>query len=181
MGLTKPIFTLFSKSFSGREIILFVGGLFLLAKSTTEIHEKLEGAKNKNVRKMTSKFLAIIVQIILLDIVFSLDSIITAIGLTQNIKIMIIAIVIATIFMIIFSTAINKFIEKHPTMKILALAFLILVGVALIGDALGMHIPRGYIYFSMTFSFCVEMINLRFRPISQEPVKLHTPYMYKKN
>lgn len=180
MGLTKPIFTIFSKPFSGREIILLAGGLFLLAKSTTEIHEKLEGAEKKNIRKMTSTFVAVIVQIILLDIVFSLDSIITAIGLTKNIKIMIIAIVLATFFMMIFSTAINKFIEKHPTMKILALAFLILVGVALIGDALGMHIPRGYIYFSMAFSSGVEMINLRIRPLSQEPVKLHTPFNDKK-
>lgn len=180
MGLTKPLFTILNKSFSGREIILFAGGLFLLAKSTTEIHEKLEGAQKKEIKKAKSKFVAIIIQIILLDIVFSLDSIITAIGLTQNIKIMVVAIIIATFFMMIFSAAIYKFIEKHPTMKILALAFLILVGVALLGDALGMHIPRGYIYFSMAFSFGVEMINLRIRPLSHEPVKLHIPYEDKK-
>lgn len=180
MGLTKPIFIIFSKPFSGREIILFAGGLFLLAKSTTEIHEKLEGSEKREIKKITSKFVSIIIQIILLDIVFSLDSIITAIGLTQNIKIMVIAIIIATIFMMIFSAGIYKFIEKHPTMKILALAFLILVGVALIGDALGMHIPRGYIYFSMAFSFCVEMINLRIRPVSQEPVRLHSPFKDKR-
>jgi predicted tellurium resistance membrane protein TerC len=180
MGLTKPIFTIFTKSFSGREIILFAGGLFLLAKSTTEIHDKLEGAEKKDIKKFTSTFISVIVQIMLLDIVFSLDSIITAIGLTQNIKIMVIAIVFATIFMMIFSSAIYKFIEKHPTMKILALAFLILVGVALIGDSLGMHIPRGYIYFAMAFSFGVEMINLRIRPLAKEPVKLHVPYSDKK-
>lgn len=180
MGLTKPLFTILNKPFSGREIILFSGGLFLLAKSTIEIHEKLEGTHRKEMKKIASHFASVIIQIILLDIVFSLDSIITAIGLTQNIKIMVIAIIIATIFMMIFSTAIYKFIERHPTMKILALAFLILVGVALIGDGLGMHIPRGYIYFSMAFSFGVEMINLRIRPSIQEPVKLHTPFENKK-
>ncbi|MCX7769550.1 MAG: TerC family protein [Proteobacteria bacterium] len=176
MGLTKPIFTVLNKPFSGREIILFAGGLFLLAKSTTEIHDKLEGAEKRDIKRFTSTFISVIVQIILLDIVFSLDSIITAIGLTQNIKIMVIAIIFATIFMMIFSASIYKFIERHPTMKILALAFLILVGVALIGDSLGMHIPRGYIYFAMAFSFGVEMINLRIRPLSKEPVKLHMPY-----
>lgn len=179
MSLTKPIFYIFQKPFSGREIILLGGGLFLIGKSTTEIHNKLEGAEEKTPQKIVSRFITVIIQIMLIDIVFSLDSIITAIGMTQNIPVMVIAIIIATIFMIIFSSTINNFIEKHPTIKILALSFLILVGVALVGDAFNMHIPRGYIYFAMAFSVCVEMINIRIRPKAEEPVKLHQPYKNK--
>jgi predicted tellurium resistance membrane protein TerC len=177
MGLTAPLFTipLFGQEMSGRDLILLAGGLFLLAKSTMEIHEKLEGVEGEEGTSRAASFGAVLVQIALLDIVFSLDSIITAIGMASQLAIMVIAVVLAVGFMMVFSSAISDFVDKHPTIKILALSFLILIGVALIGDSLGRHIPKGYIYFAMAFSVGVEMLNLQLRKKGQ-PVRLHSPY-----
>jgi predicted tellurium resistance membrane protein TerC len=175
MGLTAPLFTVLGNGISGRDAILISGGLFLLWKSTIEIHEKLEGTKEGASVHSAATFRAVIVQILLLDIVFSLDSIITALGMANQLIVMVIAVVLAVGFMMLFSGKISAFVEQHPTIKILALSFLILIGVALIGDGLDMHIPKGYIYFAMAFSVCVEMLNMRLRRRSA-PVKLHQPY-----
>jgi predicted tellurium resistance membrane protein TerC len=175
MGLTEPIFTVVGREISGRDLILLAGGLFLLAKSTMEIHEKLEGAEEHGGSARVASFGAVLIQIALLDIVFSLDSIITAIGMASQLAVMVAAVVLAVGFMMFFSGAISDFVDQHPTIKILALSFLILIGVALIGDSLDMHIPKGYIYFAMAFSVGVEMLNLRLRK-KGEPVRLHTPY-----
>ena len=160
MQLSKPLFTILGNELSGRDLILVCGGIFLIFKSTIEIHNHLEGEKDLE-KRIKVKFSNIIFQIVLLDIIFSLDSVITAIGLVNQLNIMIIAIVIAIIFMMIFINSISTFIEEHPTIKILALSFLLLIGVALIGDGLDMHIPKGYIYFAMAFSTFVGMVNLK--------------------
>ncbi|GAW66573.1 membrane protein [Geoanaerobacter pelophilus] len=173
MGLTDPLFSVFGNEISGRDLILISGGLFLLWKSTMEIHEKLEGEEVVASAKVGATFGAVLVQILLLDIVFSLDSIITAIGMASQLFIMIAAVVIAVGFMMLFSGKISAFVEKHPTIKMLALSFLLMIGVALIGDGLDMHIPKGYIYFAMAFSVMVEMLNLRMS--RGTPVKLHEP------
>ncbi|MSN26058.1 MAG: TerC family protein [Geobacter sp.] len=174
MGLTAPLFTVLGNEISGRDLILLSGGLFLIWKSTMEIHEKLEGGEGHAVAGAGATFGAVIVQILLLDIVFSLDSIITALGMASQLAVMVAAVVIAVGFMMLFSGKISVFVEKHPTIKMLALSFLLLIGVALIGDGLDMHIPKGYIYFAMAFSVLVEMLNLRMR--RGTPVKLHNPY-----
>lgn len=162
MRLTAPWFTVLSNEISGRDLILIIGGLFLLAKSTFEIHDKLEADEHKSgIPKGKSTFVSILIQIILLDIVFSLDSVITAVGMTNDLPVMIAAIVIAVGFMMIASKGVSSFVEKHPTIKILALSFLLLIGVALIADGLDIHIPKGYIYFAMAFSVFVEMINIK--------------------
>jgi len=171
MGLTSPLFTVLGNEISGRDLILISGGLFLIWKSTMEIHEKLEGDEEISSATVGTTFGAVIVQILLLDIVFSLDSIITALGMASQLAIMIAAVVIAVGFMMLFSGKISAFVEKHPTIKMLALSFLLLIGVALIGDGFDMHIPKGYIYFAMAFSVMVEMLNLRLR--RGKPVKLH--------
>lgn len=176
MGLTSPLFSIFGNDISGRDLILISGGLFLLWKSTMEIHEKLEGEEGHSSVKVGATFGAVIVQILLLDIVFSLDSIITALGMANQLAVMVAAVIIAVGFMMLFSGKISGFVEKHPTIKILALSFLLLIGVALIGDGLDMHIPKGYIYFAMAFSVMVEMINLRMAR-KTVPVKLHQPYL----
>lgn len=164
IGFTKPIFTLFSFEVSGRDLILLVGGLFLLAKSTSEIHHKVEGVSEEHgVSDKKKAFGAIITQIVLLDIVFSFDSILTAIGLTNEIMLMVIAVVISLIVMMIFSGAISDFINKHPTLQILALSFLILIGFMLVIEAFHFHVPKGYIYFSVAFSLLVEVINMKMR------------------
>lgn len=178
MDLTFPLFTLFSNEISGRDLILIVGGLFLIWKSTVEIHEKLEGAQGNMSSRGQATFKAVIFQILLLDIVFSIDSIITALGMADQIIIMILAIIIAVIFMMLFSEKISVFVEKHPTIKMLALSFLLMIGIALIGDGLDMHIPKGYIYFAMAFSVVVEMFNLKLR--QGTPAKLHE-YQIKKD
>lgn len=174
MGLTAPILTVLGNEISGRDLILLSGGLFLIWKSTHEIHEKLEGEECHSAVKAGAAFGAVIVQILLLDIVFSLDSIITALGMANQLAVMVAAVVIAVGFMMLFSGKISAFVERHPTIKMLALSFLILIGVALIGDGMDMHIPKGYIYFAMAFSVMVEMLNMRMR--RSEPVKLHNPY-----
>lgn len=174
MGLTAPLVTIVGTEISGRDLILLSGGLFLIWKSTMEIHEKLEGTEGDAVVGAGATFGAVIVQILLLDIVFSLDSIITALGMANQLMVMVAAVVIAVAFMMLFSGKISAFVEKHPTIKMLALSFLLLIGVALIGDGLDMHIPKGYIYFAMAFSVLVEMLNLRMR--RGTPVKLHNQY-----
>jgi predicted tellurium resistance membrane protein TerC len=176
MGLTKPLFTVLGSEISGRDIILIAGGLFLLAKSTLEIHDKLEGKEGRASERVPSSYAGVLIQIILLDMVFSLDSVITAIGMANQLFVMIIAVVIAVVFMMLASGSISRFVEKHPTIKVLALSFLLLIGIALIGDGVGMHIPKGYIYFAMAFSVFVEMINLRIRRYSSAPIKLRGPY-----
>jgi predicted tellurium resistance membrane protein TerC len=179
MRLTHPWFTIFAKEISGRDMILIVGGLFLLGKSTLEIHANLEGEGGHDsykTEKTQVSFSGVIIQIMLLDIVFSLDSVITAIGLVEQLSIMITAIIIAVIFMMFLSGMISAFVEGHPTVKILALSFLLLVGLALIGDGLDMHIPKGYIYFAMAFSVFVELLNTKLRKPSVMPVKLRKPH-----
>lgn len=179
MRLTEPLFTIVSQEISGRDIILILGGLFLLAKSTHEIHNKLEGEEGSKERKVKPQFTSIIIQIILLDIVFSLDSVITAVGMASEIAIMVIAVVIAVIFMMFFSKAISDFVHRHPTIKMLALSFLLLIGVSLIAEGFDQHISKGYIYFAMAFSVFVEMLNLRMRRNNVEPVKLREEYVEK--
>ena len=170
IGLTQPLFTI-GQDISGRDLILILGGLFLLAKSTHEIHAKLEGASGRVSSRTAASFTSVIVQILLLDVVFSLDSVITAVGMADDLAVMVLAVVIAVGFMLVFADAISGFVERHPTVKILALSFLILIGVALIADGLDQHISKGYIYFAMAFSLGVEMLNLRLRA-KTEPVHL---------
>lgn len=163
--LTAPLFTLpiMNHAMSGRDLVLAVGGLFLIAKSVHEIHEKLEGDEGEVSRRVAASFSGVIVQIMLLDIVFSLDSVITAVGMTQHVEVMIAAVVLSVLFMLWFSGPVANFTERHPTIKMLALSFLILIGVNLVADGMGQHIPRGYVYFAMAFSVLVEMLNLRLR------------------
>ena len=182
MGLTKPLFTLpiMDRGVSGRDLVLLIGGLFLIWKSVREVHEKLEedDGHATNAKSRVS-FNGVIVQILLLDIVFSLDSVITAVGMADNIWVMVAAVVIALGVMLAFAGKISDFVNAHPTLKMLALSFLILIGVTLIGEGLGFHIPKGYIYFSMAFAFGVEMLNLKLRSKEkkkQKPVELHQPY-----
>lgn len=172
MKLTTPLFTIFKWDFSGRDIILVAGGLFLLAKSTLEIHNKLEGKEEERKAGIFSSFVLIMLQIAVIDIVFSLDSVITAIGMANKIWVMVLAVIIAVFFMMGFSGFISEFVDRHPTIKILALSFLLLVGFALVGDGLRFHIPRGYIYFAMGFSVFVEMLNLKIRGKESQPVQL---------
>jgi predicted tellurium resistance membrane protein TerC len=174
MGLTAPLFTAFGKEISGRDLILLLGGLFLIAKSTHEIHDKLEGPDRHGGTKAAASFGAVLVQIALLDIVFSLDSVITAVGMAEHVGVMIIAVVLAVAVMLFSAAPISNFVERHPTVKMLALSFLLLIGMSLIGEGLDQHIPKGYIYFAMGFSIFVEMINLRVR--KSEPVHLHHTY-----
>ena len=176
MRLTTPLFSVLDQGISGRDIILIIGGLFLLGKSTLEIHEKLEGEEEQSSVKVKAAFASVIAQVILLDIIFSLDSVITAIGMSNRLGVMVAAVVLAVVFMMVFSGAISLFVNRHPTVKILALSFLLLIGVALIGDGLEMHIPKGYIYFAMAFSVLVEMLNLKIRQQRAAPVTLHQRY-----
>jgi predicted tellurium resistance membrane protein TerC len=173
IGLTAPLFTLFGHTFSGRDLILFGGGLFLLAKATHEIHEKLEGADEHRAARALPSFTAVIIQIMLLDIVFSLDSVITAVGMADDLSVMIVAVVLAVAIMMVSADSVSQFVSEHPTVKVLALSFLMLIGVSLVAEGFGHHIPKGYIYFAMGFSVFVEMINLRVRKGQGEPVKLH--------
>ncbi len=180
MKLTLPLFTVLDQEISGRDIILIVGGLFLLAKSTFEIHDKLEGEEGHRTAKAAKSFGSVIIQILLLDIVFSLDSVITAVGMANNIIIMIVAVVIAVGVMMVSSKSISNFVEKHPTVKMLALAFLILIGVSLIAEGLEQHIPKGYIYFAMAFSVFVEMLNLKMKSKKRNPVELRNRFAEEK-
>jgi predicted tellurium resistance membrane protein TerC len=175
IGLTAPLFEVADFDISGRDLVLFAGGLFLLWKSVHEIHQKLEGEEGQATAKVRGAFWSVIVQIMLLDIVFSLDSVITAVGMVDEIAIMIAAVVIAAVVMVFTSTPLGNFVERHPTIKMLALSFLLLIGFTLIVEGLHRHIPKGYIYFAMGFSVFVEMLNLRLRG-KATPVTLHEPY-----
>jgi predicted tellurium resistance membrane protein TerC len=173
MGLTSPFFSIYGHAVTGRDLILIGGGLFLLAKSTHEIHQSLEGGEQDAKERSASGFIATLIQIALIDIVFSLDSVITAVGLAKDIPVMILSIMIAVFIMMGASKSIGEFVERHPTIKMLALSFLILVGVTLLAEGAGFEFPRGYVYFAMAFSVCVEMLNLRLRKKESEPVHLH--------
>ena len=173
--LTKPLFTVLNQDISGRDLILLVGGLFLLYKATHEIHDKLEGEEGHVDARVAPTLAAVVTQIMLLDIVFSLDSVITAVGMAEELSIMVAAVVIAVGIMMFAAGPVSAFVEAHPTVKVLALSFLLLIGVSLIADGLGFHIPKGYIYFAMGFSVFVEMINLRARR-KGKAVKLHDGY-----
>ena len=173
--LTKPLITVAGHGFSGRDLILLIGGLFLLAKSTHEIHDKLEGEDGEVTRRLAPQFGAVLVQIMLLDIVFSLDSVITAVGMVKEIQIMITAVIIAVLLMLVLSTSISTFIDRHPTVKMLALSFLMLIGCALVAESFHKEIPKGYIYFAMAFSVGVECLNIRIRKKAPK-VELHQPY-----
>jgi predicted tellurium resistance membrane protein TerC len=163
MGLSAELFSLFGRAFSGRDLILIGGGMFLLAKSTLEIHSGIEGEEHQRDVKGGATFIATIVQIAIIDIVFSLDSVITAVGMVDHVEVMIAAVVVAVLVMMFLAGPISNFVDRHPTIKMLALSFLILIGVALIGEGLGFHIPKGYIYFAMAFSVGVEMLNIQVR------------------
>ena len=176
IGLTQPLFGVLGEEISGRDLVLILGGLFLLAKSTHEIHGNLEGEEGEASARVPPSFAGVLIQIMLLDIVFSLDSVITAVGMVDQIEIMVAAVVVAVGFMMAFSGAISDFVSRHPTIKVLALSFLIMIGVALIAEGLDQHIPRGYIYFAMAFSVAVELLNLRVRRVQAQAVKLRKPY-----
>ena len=173
--LTAPLFTVLGEEISGRDLVLIVGGLFLLTKSTREIHERLEGEEGGTSVKVRPSLGSVLIQIMFLDIVFSLDSVITAVGMAEHLGVMVAAVVIAVGFMMVFAAPVSDFVERHPTVKMLALSFLLLIGVALIADGLNQHIPKGYIYFAMAFSVGVEMLNLRMRRVQTKAVKLRHP------
>jgi predicted tellurium resistance membrane protein TerC len=173
--LTAPLFTVLGEEISGRDLVLIVGGLFLLTKSTREIHERLEGEEGEISVKVRPSLPSVLIQIMFLDIVFSLDSVITAVGMAEDLGVMVAAVVIAVVFMMVFATPVSDFVDRHPTVKMLALSFLLLIGVALIADGLNQHIPKGYIYFAMAFSVGVEMLNLRMRRVQTKAVKLRHP------
>ena len=174
--LTEPLFSVLGQEISGRDLILIGGGLFLLAKSTHEIHQKMEGEEGGTSARVHPSFASVLLQIMLLDIVFSLDSVITAVGMADEVAVMVAAVVIAVGFMMAFAGPISGFVERHPTVKILALSFLLLIGVSLIAEGLDQHIPKGYIYFAMAFSVLVEILNQRVRKPGTPPVRLHEPY-----
>ena len=177
MRLTAPLFTIIGAEISGRDLILILGGLFLLAKSTHEIHDKLEGVEGESSVKVKPKFSSIIVQILLLDIVFSLDSVITAVGMANHIEVMVAAVIIAVGVMMLAAGAISSFVEEHPTIKMLALSFLLLIGVTLIAEGFDQHISKGYVYFAMAFSVFGERLNLKMRSRPATPIKLHSAYV----
>ena len=177
VGLTAPVFSVFAHDFSGRDIILIVGGLFLIWKSTGEVHQLLEGEEGEASAKVPSTFVGVIAQIAIIDLVFSLDSIITAVGMVSEVAVMIAAVIASVALMMVFASAIGRFVSAHPTIKMLALTFLVVVGVVLIADGFGNHVPKGYIYFAMAFSVGVEMLNIRMRKKGIKPVDLHEAYV----
>ncbi len=176
VGLTEPVLTLFGYGISGRDIILILGGLFLIWKSTGEVHQLLEGEEGSESAKVASSFAGVIAQIIVIDLVFSLDSIITAVGMVSQVGVMIAAVIASVGLMMLFAKSIGDFVSSHPTIKMLALSFLVVVGVVLIADGFGHHVPKGYIYFAMAFSVGVEMLNIRMRKKTVKPVDLREPY-----
>ena len=175
VGLVQPLFTVFGQDISGRDLILLLGGLFLIWKSTGEIHQSLEGEEEHGSSVAKNTVGAILVQIMIIDLVFSLDSIITAVGMVDEVEIMIAAVVASVGLMMVFASPIGRFVSAHPSIKMLALAFLVVVGVVLMAEGLGHHVPKGYIYFAMAFSLGVEMLNIRFRKRSKKVVELHQP------
>jgi predicted tellurium resistance membrane protein TerC len=174
--LTAPLFTVLGQEISGRDLVLIFGGLFLLAKSTHEIHARLEGESGGGKPRVAPTLRSVLVQIMLLDIVFSLDSVITAVGMVDQLAIMVAAVMVAVGFMMLFATPLSDFVDRHPTVKILALSFLLLIGMALVAEGLDQHIPKGYIYFAMAFSVGVEILNLKARRAAEGAVKLRQPY-----
>ena len=174
--LTEPLFSVFGQEISGRDLVLLLGGLFLLGKATIEIHDKLEGAEGEGDAKGGPSFTSVLIQIMMLDIVFSLDSVITAVGMVSEVGVMVAAVVVAVGFMMVFSGPVSDFVHRHPTVKILALSFLIMIGVMLVAEGFHQHIPKGYIYFAMAFSVFVEMLNIRLRS-KATPVHLHERYV----
>ncbi len=178
VGLVEPLFTVFSRGFSGRDLILILGGLFLIWKSTSEIHQSLEGeAEHGPGAAVKATMAAIIVQIMIVDLVFSLDSIITAVGMVDDVRIMIAAVVCSVGLMMLFAGPIGRFVSDHPTIKMLALAFLVVVGVVLVAEGFGNHVPKGYVYFGMAFSLAVEMLNIRMHKSKAKVVQLNPPQM----
>ncbi len=176
IGLTATLFSVAGREVSGRDLILIAGGLFLLAKATREIHSKLEGAEEHGTPRAPPGFSGVIVQILLLDVVFSFDSVLTAVGMADELGVMVAAVVVAVLCMLAFAGAISRFVDEHPTVKMLALSFLLLIGTALIAEGLDVHIPKGYIYFAMAFSVFVEMLNLKLaKKRGRAPVKLRGP------
>jgi len=177
VGLTQPLFGVLGKTFSGRDLILVGGGLFLLWKSVGEIHQLLEGEEGEASGAVKATFTAVILQIMVIDIVFSLDSIITAVGMVDEIAIMVAAVVVSVALMMAFAAPIGRFVSTHPTLKILALSFLVVIGVVLIAEGFGNHVPKGYVYFAMAFSVAVDMLYMRLRRRAAQPVRLHEPYV----
>jgi predicted tellurium resistance membrane protein TerC len=176
IGLTAPLFAVVGRTFSGRDLVLIAGGLFLLAKSTFEIHDKLEGETGRAITRVPPSFWSVIVQIMLLDIIFSLDSVITAVGMVNQVGVMIAAVMLAVGVMMVAAGPISDFVNRHPTVRMLALSFLLLIGLSLLVEGFGQHIAKGYIYFAMGFSVFVEMLNLRVRQREAAPVRLRQPY-----
>ncbi len=176
VGLTEPLFSLFRQEISGRDLILIGGGLFLLWKSTKEIHQLLEGEKGEASTAVRAVFSAVILQIMIIDIVFSFDSIITAVGIVDQVKVMIAAVIVSVLLMMAFAGGIGRVVSAHPTIKMLALAFLLVIGVVLIADGFDHHVPKGYVYFAMAFSVAVEMLNIRMRKRAVRPAELHERY-----
>ncbi len=177
VGLVEPLFTIMNKSISGRDLILILGGLFLIWKSTSEIHQSMEGEEDHASSAVKATFASVILQIMVIDLVFSLDSIITAVGMVDDVRIMIAAVIASVGLMMVFAGPIGRFVSDHPTIKMLALAFLVVVGVVLVAEGFGQHVPKGYVYFGMAFSLAVEMLNIRMRKSSKKPVKLHAPHI----
>ncbi len=177
IGLVTPLFSAFGKDISGRDLILILGGLFLVWKSTTEIHHAIEGVEEQHASASRASFSAVILQIMLVDLVFSLDSIITAVGMVDDVRVMIAAVIASVGMMMVFAGPIGRFVSAHPTIKMLALSFLVVVGVVLVSEGFGTHVPKGYVYFAMAFSLCVEMLNIRMRKRSARPVRLRSPHI----
>ncbi len=176
VGLVQPLFSVLGKDFSGRDLILILGGLFLVWKSTTEIHGSLEGEEGHTAAGVKATFASVIMQIMVIDLVFSLDSIITAVGMVDDVRVMIAAVVVSVALMMVFAGPIGRFVSDHPTIKMLALTFLVVVGVVLIAEGFDHHVPKGYVYFAMAFSLGVEMLNIHMRKRSKKPVDLHNAY-----
>ena len=177
IGLVKPLFSVLGQEISGRDLILIAGGLFLIYKSTVEIHQSLEGVEGHASSAVKATFTAVILQIMVVDMVFSLDSIITAVGMVEQVEVMIAAVILSVGMMMLFAGAIGRFVSSHPTIKVLALSFLVVIGVVLLAEGFGQHVPKGYIYFAMAFSVIVEMLNIRMRKLSKSPVVLHPDYV----
>ena len=176
VGLVAPLFSVLGQAISGRDLILIVGGLFLIWKSTSEIHQSLEGEEGHASSTVKATFAAVIVQIMLIDIVFSFDSIITAVGMVNRIEVMVAAVVLSVALMMWFAGPIGRFVSDHPTIKMLALSFLVVIGVVLIAEGFDHHVPKGYVYFAMAFSVCVELLNIRMRKRARRPAHLHAAY-----
>lgn len=177
VGLVEPLFSVMENEISGRDLILILGGLFLIWKSTSEIHQSLEGEEGHVSNAVKATFGAVILQIMIIDLVFSLDSIITAVGMVDDVRIMIAAVIFSVALMMVFAAPIGHFVSAHPTIKMLALSFLVVVGVVLVAEGFGEHVPKGYVYFGMAFSLAVELLNIRLRRNSAKPLQLHPQHI----